>query len=89
MYSSLRSRALYLPPFLRGIQVVIGQRRRRRAAAGQNAHIDYLIQLAPGPSRHYSHGHHHRRSLVMVLPEIYLDPWEAYDAIRPLALFVR
>ena len=24
----------------------------------------------------------------MVLPEIYLDPWEAYDALRPLALFV-
>ena len=24
----------------------------------------------------------------MVLPEIYLDPWEAYDALSPLALFV-
>ena len=24
----------------------------------------------------------------MVLPEIYLDPWEAYEALRPLALFV-
>ena len=23
----------------------------------------------------------------MVLPEIYLDPWEAYEALRPLALF--